>query len=913
MDPASIVGVVAVAAEILKTIHHYTQGAVEYGDEVASLRVELFCLKSALTQIDGHVLASPANEFFKMLDEARSLLQALADSLQVEASPARELARRLIWPLKKQHVKDLTTRLERIKTYFILVATNDTRDAARVAASTLEMLYKSIEELKTTDQDKSQESASSRWLTSFDPHIHHAAASSARYENTNAWFLENYLTGWALSGLHPFLWLRCKPGSGKTCIAAACISRLQQVPGKRHVVYFYCSNNNAESQQPRTVLAWLVKRLYQQAPEVRNLVHQAYAEDVKAQGGVPDATASLFLITQLATSICRCVDRDVILVIDAIDETGENSRTFLKTVFDVVSRCSQLRLVLTSTESVVGQISSISRDLLLEYIDVEINAKDVKRDIDMYIEKRLDEESVLSKLRPQLKTDIRKTLQQEHNGSFRWAQCTIDDLASLTTPRAIKEAVKGITPSLSNIYMSVLRTIPTSIAGVAGSTLLYLFAALRQLTLAELAEAAVFISHTDFDEDDRIIEPEAIIRHLRSLVRYEPVTQKVELAHSSVRVFLATPEKSGDFHIDAASANQAMCHLCLGYLLLPSFSKACADTSELRMRKQNWPLLEYTTYWWAHHVRAAAHCLSDDNRALAAAFFDSAKREDGGSFAAWYQCAYPRRGSRTWTTKPLYICAREGLVDILKILLVNIEKDELEEKGGSRGSTALHVAAAFGETEAVKLLIAAGADVNETNRDGEHGLQWAWFWGHNDTVEVLIQAGADPSLLNTMDMGAMASVRAIKNIRNSDVEGLVDVGQSGAEVDSSPLSIGSRAHTTRKPGPLVAGRSVQSWTTGSVSSSNSINVPGRSARLHEIPLRERRQFLGGTSLSQEERLREEVESRDFKIPPRAIMSPTSASGGFDFADTFAHSMPRNVAPWPTTLSMSSDPQEVDEH
>lgn len=225
MDPASIVGVVGVAGQILKTIHHYAEGVSDYGDEVAGLRVELFCLKSALTQIDPNALPTTADEFCKMLDEAHFLLQTLADILQNEASRARELARRLIWPLKKQHVRDLTARLERIKTYFILVATNDTRDAARVAASTLNMLYKSVEELKTTEADKSRDSAISTWLTTFDSHTAHSAASLTRLENTNTWFLDGTLTEWASSGNGSLLWLRGKPGSGKTCIAAASVSR----------------------------------------------------------------------------------------------------------------------------------------------------------------------------------------------------------------------------------------------------------------------------------------------------------------------------------------------------------------------------------------------------------------------------------------------------------------------------------------------------------------------------------------------------------------------------------------------------------------------------------------------------------------------------------------------------------------
>jgi ankyrin repeat protein len=79
--------------------------------------------------------------------------------------------------------------------------------------------------------------------------------------------------------------------------------------------------------------------------------------------------------------------------------------------------------------------------------------------------------------------------------------------------------------------------------------------------------------------------------------------------------------------------------------------------------------------------------------------------------------------------------------------LPKVTKDQLEQRGGSRGSTALHVAAAFGEVEAVQLLLKAGADPNERNDHGENGIQWAWFWGHIATVKALLEGGADPALI----------------------------------------------------------------------------------------------------------------------------------------------------------------------
>lgn len=93
------------------------------------------------------------------------------------------------------------------------------------------------------------------------------------------------------------------------------------------------------------------------------------------------------------------------------------------------------------------------------------------------------------------------------------------------------------------------------------------------------------------------------------------------------------------------------------------------------------------------------------------------------------------------------MCAREGLIEPLRTLLATCTRDQIEHRGGARGSTALHVAATYGETEAVKLLFAAGANPNEHNDAGENGIQWAALYDHSETVRLLLEAGALPDLL----------------------------------------------------------------------------------------------------------------------------------------------------------------------
>lgn len=66
----------------------------------------------------------------------------------------------------------------------------------------------------------------------------------------------------------------------------------------------------------------------------------------------------------------------------------------------------------------------------------------------------------------------------------------------------------------------------------------------------------------------------------------------------------------------------------------------------------------------------------------------------------------------------------------------------------SRASTPLITAAALGKTEAAKLLIDAGADLNYRNNDGSTALHTAAFFCNVEIVEALLKKGADKTLKN---------------------------------------------------------------------------------------------------------------------------------------------------------------------
>ncbi len=97
------------------------------------------------------------------------------------------------------------------------------------------------------------------------------------------------------------------------------------------------------------------------------------------------------------------------------------------------------------------------------------------------------------------------------------------------------------------------------------------------------------------------------------------------------------------------------------------------------------------------------------------------------------------------TSKTLFECAETG--DVACIQRFGSDPTVINQ-AREAGDTALHLAAMEGQDEAVRALLAAGANINAQTLQGFTALHHAASRGHRDVVLVLIEGGADTSLRN---------------------------------------------------------------------------------------------------------------------------------------------------------------------
>jgi Ankyrin repeats (3 copies) len=246
---------------------------------------------------------------------------------------------------------------------------------------------------------------------------------------------------------------------------------------------------------------------------------------------------------------------------------------------------------------------------------------------------------------------------------------------------------------------------------------------------------------------------EDILKSCRILINYSATSGYATLAHSSVQEFLTSDQcKSSTakfFYLDESEDFCALSCLAIDYLNLPYFESGYrTNENETDRRLFDWPLLEYVSDAWPVFMRVMSWPLSATRYRTEKAlqqFFSSARRPRGGNFGSWVQVYIPRHLQLDQSlSHPLYYAARAGMAEVVRMMLRVEGKGALELQGGSRRSTPLHVACAFGRTATVKLLLEEGANPNERNGCGERGIEWAEHNLYPDIVQLLLQHGATP-------------------------------------------------------------------------------------------------------------------------------------------------------------------------
>ncbi|THV51253.1 hypothetical protein BGAL_0117g00080 [Botrytis galanthina] len=619
------------------------------------------------------------------------------------------------------------------------------------------------------------------------------------YKGTCSWISENrsYLQ-WK-DTQRSLIWIKGKPGAGKSTLMAYVLSNFRH-PDSRHLVlnFFFHGRGAPLQKSPEGMYRELLYQLYSQASPIRERLRKSFAErealgqlDNDCVWGEDELKEWLFNgITWIAQS------QPVVLFVDALDEAGDdNARMLIDYFDDMKKRVSQdgddgsLKICVSCRH-----YPNVS---LSEGFEVNMENHNM-RDIALFVNSQLatritnwNNDRVTSHGRDEMEAAIvRKSL-----GVFQWVKLvvpmaaeTFNDTESLKEVHVMLEKVQD---DLAAVYENILTNV-IKVKYRPKTLLLMQWIALaeRPLTATELRIAMAcdngaenpghkrWEDSEDYIESDRRMETllKTFSGGLVEIALYTSGLYRVQFIHQTVVDFMLTggllflvqyltPQDFATYDIGTGTANariigqsqDRLSRSCVNYVKLPEISQEnWVDDSEKveDLKAHKYHFFEYAIQkWWVHAEKAERRGMCQRHLVQhleePPEFFDKYITLERAIDIHSY-------GLRDGSTI-LHFMAYANLQGPAKEILKRGDSVEDQDRGSIRP---LHCAAYRGHKEMVQLLLDAGADITATQDHRLTALEVAASRAHEDVIHLLLERGADINAISnsgTALEGAAAS------------------------------------------------------------------------------------------------------------------------------------------------------------
>jgi ankyrin repeat protein len=593
----------------------------------------------------------------------------------------------------------------------------------------------------------------------------------------------------------------------------------EQGTTKSHTIYFFCDFRDVSAVTPRDIYGSLVAQLIKSNWEGELPVNfQHYFENHNKKPPLVEA-----LKEQLKKLLEQAGSTRII--IDALDECDGSVRMeLLGTLLDL-KRSRNVNLLVTSREE--ADIKFLVGDETAVCIRPESNSKDIA----LFVREETERNRKLSGLKKSTKAEIFSEISTQASGMyvstsfsdmqlwcsdsycrFRWAKCSLDQICRLRNDKAIKAALKSLPPGLNETYERILDTIPEEDQELALRIFQWLVSALRPMRIREIIEAvAVELGSVHLDPDALLNDPEDLLDVCRCLVTIDREHGTIGLAHLSVKeFFISSARQNGrhpKFFIKLDQATIEVAKVCLTYLCFEDFSAGpCQTREDFKARLGNYALYGHASTNWYEYAQNHRDLEDEPYLAMIELLFLDQKK--AGNFDSWLQ-AYEALKSGTrygifhdnylerdiqGDNRLVYAC-RLGLHSAAQFLLgkgidPNGISTSRKKDGGFPYSpffgpcgNALNAACEARNLELVKLVQAAGADVNcLAGRNGTALIaaisdNYITLSGAETSkiIEHLVEQGADINRRNAQGVFPLKSA-VLNNCRPDIVSLLLELG-----------------------------------------------------------------------------------------------------------------------------------------
>ncbi|KAH9957847.1 hypothetical protein BGW80DRAFT_187664 [Lactifluus volemus] len=303
------------------------------------------------------------------------------------------------------------------------------------------------------------------WLSPPDPWKNHNMACAARHDGTTTWLTQSdTLVNWQLFG--SLLWVRGKPGAGKTIMCSSIIEYIDGMRkcGSASLAFFYCEFGDDEKNNLRGLLSSLLFQLHDQSQSYSEILSKLYSDHRNGSQEPSDAA-----LAKCLNDIFLCAAHPPIYVIvDALDEIPKAygipspRGKVLKLVEELVClHLPNLRICVTSRPEI--DIGSVLDRLKSHFFSLHEEGGQ-RQDIEAYIGSVVDSDLVMGTWGEEEKTLVtRALLQKGSNGShvnstsfaatlrsvsgLLWKNCQTPSMERMSVPCEILMRKTGTMPT----------------------------------------------------------------------------------------------------------------------------------------------------------------------------------------------------------------------------------------------------------------------------------------------------------------------------------------------------------------------------------------------------------------------------------------------------------------------------------
>lgn len=489
--------------------------------------------------------------------------------------------------------------------------------------------------------------------------------ASSHQPGTGNWLLSSpQYREWLTSGDIGLLWIKGIPGSGKSVMTAKIIADLTASEPKSPVLFFFFRQIITANHAPVMLLRDWMDQLLEHSPPLQRRLY-AYVQDGTDRGGV--STDDLWVC--LKEAFAR-LPESVFCVADALDEMDQGNDGFLRALATLGQwKPGRVKVLMTSRP-----VPSVETPLhMIPCLKIRLEEDEVDNDISLFVRQSLE----TSRIDRHHWDKITEAVPGRANGLFLYARLAMD--AFLEPDADIEEVLSCLPQDLNVLYTSLLDE-HTARSGVEPH--------IQRLILQTVTHTTRPLRLLEMAEMIRHATPDGRVRDLRAtkqLIRAAcgPLLEiladeTVSVIHHSFTEYLKgstrSAEASGYPILQPGSAHEHLALACLCYLqsgILPGVPERERDNPRDRFLTrderasvfQSHPFLKYAVNNWYKHVVAAQDASHDCGKI----HLEAGRLLEKAEF---------RQGLALLQTQPkisdatqAHVAAQFGLTDFVKLLV----------------------------------------------------------------------------------------------------------------------------------------------------------------------------------------------------------------------------------------------------